>query len=84
MSERIDPKLLSRSGVLACYDMLSNQSLTDAYRQGALHEIFEHVDAQGRLLARAGNYIHKLPGEVGGDHDDEALAIIAEIKRAMA
>lgn len=75
----VDPKLLDHSAVLACYEGLSNDTLTPAYRQAFLHEIFEHIDAQGRLLARAGNLIHKLRYEGG----PEASAILAEIGRAM-
>lgn len=54
-----DPKLLTRKAVLEVYAAITNRSITDEVHQGLVHEIFEHTDAQGRLLAQAGNLLVK-------------------------
>ena len=52
-----DPKLLDRKAVLEVYAAIINASITDEMRRALASEIFDHVDAQGRLLAQAGNVI---------------------------
>ena len=54
-----DPKLLNRKAVLEVYAAIINRTITDEIHQALVHEIFEHADAQGRLLARAGNLVVK-------------------------
>lgn len=50
-----DPHLLDRKAVLEVYAAIINRTITDEMHQALAHEIFEHADAQGRLLAKAGN-----------------------------
>lgn len=76
-----DPKLLDRKAVLEVYAGIINRSISDELHQGLVHEIFEHADAQGRLLARAGNLIAR-SADTPRDHD-ERLAVLDEIRRAM-
>lgn len=76
-----DPKLLDRKAVLEVYAAITNRSITDEVHQALVHEIFEHIDAQGRLLARAGNLLVK---HQPLHRDDGAAALLDEIKRAMA
>lgn len=77
-----DPHLLDREAVLTVYEAIINRSITDEVHQALVHEIFEHADAQGRLLARAGNLIAR-SSDTPRDHD-ERQRVLAEIKRAMA
>lgn len=76
-----DPKLLKRQAVLEVYHGLLNRSISDLMLKGLLDEIFDHADAQGRLLARAGNLIAR-SADTPRDHD-ERLEVLAEIRRAM-
>lgn len=72
-----DPKLLNRGALLECYQHLLNESLTEGYRRALLDEVFDHIDAQGHLLARCGNYINR--------HQDgePASFLLAEIHTVM-
>ena len=73
---------LSRSGLLTCFEMLSNPTLTDEYRAGVLKEVFDHIDAQGHLLARTGNVLRSLSQKAQGDA--ETHAVMGEIRKAIA
>lgn len=76
-----DPKLLNRKAVLEIYHGLLNRSISDLMLKGLLDEIFDHVDAQGQLLARAVNLIAR-SGDTPRDHD-ERLAVLTGIQGAM-
>jgi hypothetical protein len=70
---------LSRSGLLTCYEYLLDSTVTDEWRAALLKEVFDHIDAQGRLLARAGNII----AGSGRSGDAEAKAVLAELRKAL-
>ncbi len=76
-----DPHLLERKAVLEVYAAIINRSITDEVHQALVHEIFEHVDAQGRLLAKAGNLVAKYAPR---PHDALTTDTLEEMKRAMA
>jgi len=75
-----DPHLLTRKAVLEVYAAIINRSITDEVHQALVHEIFEHADAQGRLLARAGNLVVKYAPK---PHDAATTDLLEEMKRAM-
>lgn len=72
-----DPKLLDRKAVLEVYAQIINPSLTEEWRKALVDEIFDHVDAQGRLLARAGNALVQAGGSLETN-------LLKEIRRAMS
>lgn len=81
-SSDTDPKLLPRKAVLQCYEIVSNPSLAEPAHKAIVWEIFEHIDAQGRLLAKCGNFIHNSDPNV--HLNPVAINLLAEIKKAMS
>jgi hypothetical protein len=75
-----DPHMLNRKAVLEVYAAIINRSITDEVHQALVHEIFEHADAQGRLIARLGNLAYK---HAPRPFDAGTVAIFDEVKKAM-
>ena len=76
----VDPKLLTRKAVLEVYAGIINRTITDEMHQALVHEIFEHADAQGRLLARLGNLVYR---HAPRPHDAATVAVLDEVRKAM-